>query len=176
MSEATSKLPRLLLLAALLLLILTAFLLLGSYALLSSQAGTRWLTGQVQSRLGDTVAWESLEGSLAGPIVLTGVQVTQPGMEMRAKRVAMDWQPGALLGGKLSIDQLDLQGVRVDLSETAQDADTTPFRPSQLEVPVDLSIDAASLEQLQVFQAGELTAEIEHLSLQATLTNGAARK
>ena len=149
---------------ALLLLLIPAALL----GLLSTDAGTRLVGKQLQRSLGDSLHWQHMQGALSGPLHITGLRYSQPGLSASAKQVVLDWDPTALLAGQLRVAKLSVDGL--SLSFTSEDSKTAspPFSPADIQIPVDISIANAQLTQVQIIQ-GEKNLRVDDIQLKARL-------
>jgi autotransporter translocation and assembly factor TamB len=158
-----------LLLIPLLALPVAAALLL---ALAGTETGTAFVVRQLQHQLDEQVTWQGLDGSLLGPLRLTNVTLMQPGMEAQLERLSLDWSPSALLQGKLLVSALQADGIRINLSTTEPETSaSTPFRPGDVQLPLDISMPNITLSRLQVLSAGEPVVSIDDISLDAELTD-----
>lgn len=160
---------RLLLATLAILLISTAVLLGGSLAMLSSEAGSAWLAGQLRQRSDGAVNWDGLEGRLVGPLTLRGLTIEQPGLTLAIDHLSLDWQLAELLGRHLRIDQLRLEGVKVAITDAAASEPSPPLQPSKIPLPVSVSLAAITIDDLRVQQAGEPLLQIDSLALAARL-------
>ena len=160
---------RLLLATLAILLISTAVLLGGSLAMLSSEAGSAWLAGQLRQRSDGAVNWDGLEGRLVGPLTLRGLTIEQPGLTLAIEHLSLDWQLAELLGRHLRIDQLRLEGVKVAITDAAASEPSPPLQPSKIPLPVSVSLAAITIDDLRVQQAGEPLLQIDSLALAARL-------
>ena len=99
--------PLRLLLTVTLVLILLLGAVLGAVAfLLGSESGTRLVAGQVKTLASGTVQWSGLEGTLLGPLRLRGLRLQLEGLDLSIADLYLSWQPGALLQGRVQVDQL----------------------------------------------------------------------
>lgn len=159
-------------LAALAVLLLSTLLLAaGSLLLLYSESGSGWLAGQALKRSGGAVRWQSMEGSLAGPLTLRGVTVALPDTGARVGSLRLDWQPLALLGGELRIADLALADIEVDIPASAASEAGPPLRPSSIPLPVDVSVEHLQLDRVRINRAGEPLASLDLLQLRAELAD-----
>lgn len=160
---------RLLLATLAILLISTAALVGGSLLMLSSETGSAWLAGQLRQRSEGAVNWTDLEGRLTGPLTLRGLTVEQPGLALTISHLSLDWEPTALLGRHLQVDQLRLEGVKVALDEAAASEPSPPLQPSTIPLPLSVSLAAITIDGLSVQQADEPLLVVDSLAMAAHL-------
>lgn len=87
---------------------------------LATSAGTRWALSlaDLPSR---GIATTSVEGALLGTLEVRGLRVTDPdGVWLTADRLLLAWQPWALFSGRLNIEALHAEAIRVDRLPTDQ--------------------------------------------------------
>ena len=158
---------RLLAVLALLLLVLPAALL----GLLSSEAGTSLIASQLQQKLGANLQWQQLNGSLTGPLHISGLEYTQPGLSARIDSLELDWDPSALLAGRLQLAELQLDGLTLNITGGSDnDTASTPFNPADIPLPLDIEITDAHLTKVQLIQ-GDEPLHIDSIRLKARLAN-----
>lgn len=91
-----------------LLLLLAAVLLAGSWWVLSTPQGSRWLLAEISRRSAVTIEAGQIEGRLLDRVRLVGVLVYWPQGEARFEEFELRWRPVSLLRGHLEIDALTL--------------------------------------------------------------------
>ncbi len=136
-------------------LCLTAVLLLALAAWAwGGQEGS--LAGVLQGlqRMGLVQSAEGVRGNLA-----QGGQVAQLQLQLGSTHIAIDglelaWQAPALLQGKLQVQRLAAQVVRVTQSSSPPSATPAPA-PSSLALPLAVQMDALHIGQLAVYQAAQ---------------------
>lgn len=130
-----------------------AVLLIGGWWVLSTSSGARFALGFVQGLKADRVS-----GSLAGPLVLEGLALDQPGLSVRARRLEVDPQILPLLGSRVVLDRVAADGLRVTLNSVDPPAQPAPpAGPLQLPQIVveqltlrDALIEGLSADPLQI--------------------------
>lgn len=168
------------LLAALALLPLLALALL--LALFRTGAGRDLALAQLRAALGqDTLAWASAEGQLDGGLTLRGLRYRADGLEIDAAELGLDLDSLALLGGRVRLRRVWLNGVRVTLPP----ADPTPAPwpehlalPSELpalSLPVALEVESLELHTLSLQQDGAERFALERLAARADWDAGLIR-
>jgi len=106
-------------------LILLAAATLAWFTLMTAP-GARLVLEFVEPRIPGALSYEELTGRIVGPLQLEGVRYELEAVEVRVERLAVEWQPLALLERRVHVDRLRLQGVdgRLDpeaLSEDGED-------------------------------------------------------
>src|SRR5690606_4285031 len=92
--------------------------------LLQTVAGRDVLLNQIVSRLpaGTTLTWTSAEGPAVGPLTLRGVHFSMDDVVFDAQTVVLDPALRPLLGKRLRLDALVVQGATLSLPRS-----DTPF-------------------------------------------------
>ena len=95
---------------------------------------------------------DGVEGPLSGPIRIRKLVFTSATKRITLERVRLEWQPRALLHGRLDVGLLAAQTVRVDILKT----DPTPLAlPATLRLPVDVRVATWDVAHLDVVDAGQ---------------------
>ena len=116
-----------------------------------SESGLRFVWQRVAARLPPGISIATVEGRLAGPLVLGGITVQSETFELRVERIELRWNPRALLGRTFDVERLDVRVVDVVLLPAEQPAASDePFRlPASVNLPVDIRVGSASVEELR---------------------------
>lgn len=128
-------------------LVLAAVALL--YWLLDTAGGRDTLLGRVLRLLPpDSLSWQRAEGTISGPLVLHGVRYVQDdGLVFTAERVMLDPQVLPVLGRRLQLDRLEVDGAVLLLPPAADEAFTLPTWPEVLpRLPMPLRIRTTALD------------------------------
>ena len=142
-------------------------------ALAGTAGGTRLLAGQVQRLSGGMVDWDSVEGPLLGPLQLRGLRLRQQELAVDVQTLTLDWQPRALLGGRLQIDMLVAAGLRVTIPESTEPPPPAePFRPADLQPPLDIWVRALTVRDIELNLGGAPPRQIDEIGLVARLEEG----
>jgi len=75
--------------------------------------GTRWLLTSLLPLSGVNVTAHRIEGRLFDRLLLTGIRVTTLQQEMAVKTLELRWRPLLLLTGTVAIQELSVNGVRI---------------------------------------------------------------
>ena len=162
-----------------------ALLLVGGLTLvLSTETGTGWalsqLLGQVNSLPGQRVTVASTEGTLVSGLQLKNVDFQSNAAHVSVEQVGISWRPLSLLSARLSVYELLINNVQVELlapDPAAEQADQ-PTGPliSFAPLPVVIDLEAVTIRSLVVQQlqqqltVGELSlaAHLQEQSLELT--------
>lgn len=133
--------------------------------LFHSESGRDFALGRAQSALDALgVEYQSIEGTIAGPLTLRGVRMDVGGTRVRADALVLDLAPSGLLARRLDVESLTGQGIEVQLAPAADEPDDAadePFAFPDLELPVAVNIEAASLRDIVVHPAPATDADAE---------------
>lgn len=135
--------------------------------LLTTIAGRDVLLAQIKARLPDTASfeWQRAEGPASGPMTLHGVRFTWNELTFTAQRVTLDPALRPLLGRRLRLDAMVVQGATLDLPESDE-----PFKlPEWPEVlpainpPLALQADAIEIDGLRITRQREPLIDIRRV-------------
>nr|WP_283254843.1 translocation/assembly module TamB domain-containing protein [Luteimonas galliterrae] len=147
------------------LLAIGAVLLL--YWLLQTVAGRDVLLAQIIARLppGASLKWEKVEGPLAGPLILHGLDLRWDKIHFTAERAYLDPDIRPLLGRRLRLDAMQLTNATLDVPKSDE-----PFKlPSwpeslpNIEMPLAIQADALAIDGFDISQSGEHVIDIRKL-------------
>jgi autotransporter translocation and assembly factor TamB len=125
----------------------------------ATESGLRLLWPRLARMLPGELSVESMEGRLTGPIELHGLRYRQDGTSLAIERVSANWQPGALLFGKLRITQLHAEGVALTLPAAPDEPAPAPLTMPAL--PLTLSVADARLSRISVGRGGDAPVYVE---------------
>jgi translocation and assembly module TamB len=150
---------------ALLVLALLLLLPVGLYGLLNSHQGSRWLIRQVLAVLPGNNAIAKIEGSLLNDLTLNQLHYESANERVDVNSLHLSWQVGRLFQGVLKINDLDIDGIQIQIKphppEPASDFD---WHADSI-LPVELIVDKLTLRNLQ-YQDGDATPyTLQQLSL-----------
>ncbi|MCG7898110.1 MAG: translocation/assembly module TamB domain-containing protein [Candidatus Thiodiazotropha weberae] len=153
-----------LLIGGLLLLCLSLILYIGM-----SQDGARRLIDQAQPYLPGKLSVESIEGRLAGPLLVEGLcYQQQDGLKFCIEIFKFDWRPWSLLKGRLEITELLFSDSALSLPQgESSDQGSTPYQGVML--PLEITIERFSSRRFQLTTSpdGEPLV-VDHLKFRAT--------
>jgi translocation and assembly module TamB len=97
-----------------------------AYVMLS-EAFLAWAWQRLEPSLPEGIAVESVEGRLAGPVTLRGLDMeTAEGARLQADRLRVDWRPWHLFLATLTLDELTLHGATYTAAAPAPEAEEVP--------------------------------------------------
>lgn len=139
--------------------LLGLLLLLALYWLLSTVAGRDVLLAQIIARLpeGSALRWERAEGPLSGPLTLHGVDFRYGEIRFTADRAYLEPDLRPLLGRKLRLDRLELQGAALTLagSDEPFELPRWPDVMPDIAMPLAIQADRIAIDGFRVSQGGE---------------------
>ncbi len=135
--------------------------LVGAAIWLSSEGALRTLLDYAVARSGGQLAIENARGTLFGRIELGRVVYRDGNTVLTAEDVSIDYSPRGLLDRRLAIRDLSAKRVQIDLPGN----DVEPAKmPESLEIPIDLTIERATIERLE-WRYGERRGAFEGVGL-----------
>lgn len=130
-------------------LIILLLLGLGLTWVLHSSAALRWGFTVASENLPLTLEAASLEGSLAGPMHVRGLNIVSGDLTITAQDLELDWWAGDLLRGRVNLKHLNARELVItslDSADTAQQADSEPEPPGLPELPVSLDLNNLKID------------------------------
>ncbi len=153
--------------------------LLAVYWLLQTVAGRNVLLAQVVARLpaGATFTWKEVDGPLAGPLTLRGVDFRYQDYRFTADRVHLDAALRPLLGRKLQLDALEVSGATLNLAKSEEPFELPRWPDSlpHIEMPLAIQADTIVVDSLRVTQLGEPLIDVRRVRGGLDLANGELR-
>jgi translocation and assembly module TamB len=126
-----------------------------------TESGLQFVWQRIAPQLPEGIEVAALEGRLLGPLELRGVTWRTATLEVRIAHAELEWRALSLLASSLAIDGLRVRGVDVvqlpPAGEPAAPADASPL-PERIELPFDVEIANASLEELSYRSSPEAEA------------------
>ncbi len=158
-----------------LLLPLAALLVLaGSAYVLLTESGLDWMFRQVMSRV-DGLSVESVQGRLAGPLILRNISYTSGPADVQVREVFLDWKPEALLLLRAHVTELRVEGVSIETRESTEQSPAETELP-EIKLPLDIIIEKASIGGMIFYQEGRVPVmEIQEILLGAATEKEALR-
>ena len=111
-----------------------AVLLLALWAVLGTQAGSRWALGRVPG-----LSVENFQGHLGGRWSADHLLWQQEGSRVELTAPTFDWSPACLLRMTLCIDQLDVEKVSLQFAPSTEES-SGPIQLPDLKLPVALQL------------------------------------
>lgn len=115
--------------------------------LLETTAGLQWTYAQLRARVPGTLEIKKLDGTLAGPIRVGDLIYRNDTIDVHLDNARLDWSPAALLLGRLRVDRLEAEGLRVRIleAETSGGAHARRFAPA-----LNFSLGSARVERIRI--------------------------
>ncbi|SEJ40742.1 translocation/assembly module TamB domain-containing protein [Frateuria terrea] len=136
------------------LLAVLVLLALGLWWLLDSNAGLRFALARASGFTNGALSVQRASGSLAGPLELENLRYADgKGLDVRVARAKLDLRLWPLLGKRLHVDTLDVQGVDVALPPPAPSEQRNG--PLSLKPPLAIQLDQAHVGDLVIHQNGQ---------------------
>lgn len=109
-------------------------LLLALWAVLGTQAGSRWALERVPG-----LSVENFHGRLGGQWRADHLLWAQDGSRVELDAPTFDWSPGCLLRMTLCINRLDVEQVRLDVAPSTEES-SGPIQLPDLKLPVSIQL------------------------------------
>ncbi len=133
---------------SLLLVLATATVLVGT------SPGLSWLLERSADALPGRLELASIEGGLLGELRLTNLRYAETGMQIGAEELYLRWAPGALLAGRLHVQELALtQPFYTASAADRPEAGASPVVLPDLALPLELQLDRVAVKRLAVRSA-----------------------
>lgn len=129
-------------------LLLTATVLLLAFVL-GTQTGLRTLVAVAEDLAPGMVAVERVEGRVLGRLELAGLRLRVPGVDLDIGRLLLDWQPSALLSGRLRVASLRASDLDVVTEPSTDEKPSKPFELPAIKLPLAIDIAEARVERLR---------------------------
>lgn len=140
--------------------------LIGVYWLLQTVAGRDVLLAQVVARLpaNASFTWKEVDGPLAGPLTLRGVDFRWDTIHFTAERVHLDPDLRPLLGRRLRLDALEIRNAMLDVPESDEPFELPSWPESlpQIKMPLNIQADTLKIDGFEVRQSGTALITIAH--------------
>jgi len=138
-----------------------------AYWLLTTVAGRDVLLAQIKARLpaDASLQWQRAEGPASGPMTLYGVHFRWKKLDFVARRVVLDPALRPLLGRRLRLDALRIDGATLDLppSDKPFELPRWPDSLPQITVPLALQADDIRVDGLRITREAAPLVDIRRL-------------
>ncbi|GGD51071.1 translocation/assembly module TamB domain-containing protein [Pseudoxanthomonas indica] len=139
--------------------VLLVLVLIAAYWLLQTVAGRDVLLAQIVARLpaNSSFTYKQVDGPIAGPLTLRGVDFRWDKIHFTADRVYLDPDLRPLLGRRLRLDALEIQGAMLDIPESEEPFELPSWPESlpAIEMPIAIQADSLVIDGFVVKQSGE---------------------
>ncbi|WP_425605480.1 translocation/assembly module TamB domain-containing protein [Pseudoxanthomonas putridarboris] len=144
--------------------VLAVLLCIGLYWLLQTVAGRDVLLAQVIARMpaNASLTWEEVDGPVAGPLTLRGVDFRWDDIRFTAREVYLDPDLRPLLGKRLRLDVLKIAGATLDMPKSDEPFELPHWPGSlpQIEMPLSIQADRLEIDGLAIRQSGQPVIDI----------------
>ncbi|MFY2762648.1 translocation/assembly module TamB domain-containing protein [Arenimonas sp. MALMAid1274] len=145
---------------------LVLVLLLGAvlFWLLGTVSGRDSLLARVVRLLPpESLVWDRAEGTVFGPLVFHGLRYSHDGVSFTAERVLLDPQVLPVLGRRLQLDRLEVDGAVLTLPPTDDETFELPTWPGslpRLPMPLQMAATRMDVQGLRIDQDGDTLIDI----------------
>ena len=141
----------------LLLRLLGAVLLVAVLSLgfvLGTQTGLRLVVAVAEELAPGMISVGRVDGRVLGELTLEEVVLELPGLSLRLGRLHLDWQPSALLNGRLRIADLSAADIDIVAAPAQEKPPSEPFQLSDISLPIEIDVDRVLVERLSFREQG----------------------
>ncbi|MEN8215763.1 MAG: translocation/assembly module TamB domain-containing protein [Pseudomonadota bacterium] len=157
---------------SLLSILLVLIILMSTLAwLISTEAGLRFIVAQAQQWSPGELKIDTLQGRLLDKISLTGLSYQDEETAMQVDSFLLNWDSSALLGAKLHVKQLHIDGIDLDLPKTEEEKESAPLSIPDIELPVQIALDDVQIKQVTIRTPGAEPFVIDSIELRSTTTS-----
>ena len=142
-----------------------AFVVALAATLLGTEAGTRWVFARAAGSLPVGIELGAAEGTFLRGLEIESVRVRMEGVDLETGRIVFDVELLPLLRRRITIPQIDVARIDLQLTSTESAADSSwPV----IDLPVDLEIGSGQFRNVFV-RSGQTERTIDRIALSATL-------
>lgn len=140
--------------------------------LLYTASGAQWAADLARQHLEPTVAFEAVDGRLAGPLTVEGLVVRTAAATVHVRHAALDWAPLDLWNSRIRVRSLEADGVDVALAEEPGRGEPAPESgagglPDRLGLPVEIIFERVRIRDVRVEPGGGTGLAVERIALAA---------
>lgn len=153
-------------------IVATLILLLAAAAswLVSTESGARWIVARASPYLPDALTLGSVKGTVTSGLQVSSLRWRDEAADVQVDSTILAVQLLPLLGGELTVSSLAARGVDVQVFKS--DSPQTNSEPLRIDLPLDVIIDSAALQDIRVRAQG-IDRRIDSLRLSASLAGSA---
>ncbi|MGC2166940.1 MAG: translocation/assembly module TamB domain-containing protein [Gallionella sp.] len=148
-------------------LVLFAVVAGGICWLLVTESGLRWLVSVAESQSAGKLNITGISRTLIHPLKAELVQFSTSTYKITLRDVRFDWQPSALLSGKLRVFSVRVHDAEVILLPSSE----PKTYPDNLHIPLDLNVLQLKLDRLAIYSREGTTADFSATDIEARLIN-----
>lgn len=137
--------------AGLALAALVLLLAIGIGALFNVERGAHFAFSLLNTLTQGTVQADGIAGTLRGPLRLSRISIKLENQSITLNDVRLDWQPSALLAGKLKISSLDIAKLAIN-SKIDQKKQPATGLPDSIDLPLRVQIDQVHIASGSIAQ------------------------
>lgn len=130
--------------------------------------GTQKLLEQAQSR--GMLTYERVAGAPLDDFLIEGLRFETPSLRLRVDRLAFEWGSDCLLGGRLCLDRLAVEGIDVVLRDGARAPaeESADSGGGRLATPIPIELRDLNLSDIALYLADGTRVSLGHLASAAT--------
>jgi translocation and assembly module TamB len=150
-------------------LLILILLLLGF--VLGTQTGLRMAIALAEDVAPDMIHVGGVDGRILGELSLRDLKLTLPGLDLALGKLHLDWNPGALLAGRVDVTELTVADVDIVAAPSEEEKDQQPFELPQITLPVEVELGKLLVERLSFRQTGappEAAIQVQRAELSAS--------
>ncbi|HEX9942924.1 MAG TPA: translocation/assembly module TamB domain-containing protein [Thermoanaerobaculia bacterium] len=151
----------------LVLCVLLVLLLGGAWYTVSSERGTRVVLTRLAGMIPGELTVGSQRGPLTGPLELRDVHYKTDAMDVRVKRVFLDWHARQLRRRMVDIERLHANGIRIVLPPAKVEEETEDGRLIDIHLPVNIIVRDALIRDVEIVRAGQPPFRLDRIALDA---------
>ncbi len=117
----------------------------------ATPSGTAFAWHQVQGLMPGSIQIGAVKGRLLGPLTLKNVHIDNKSSDLSVDKIALHWDPAALLHDTVHVNKLAVDGVHyiAKPNPTKPPQNTAPIQlPSSIKLPASLQIDTVTVDNV----------------------------
>ena len=140
--------------------------------LLNTTWGARQVVGRASAFIPGELRVAGIGGTLAGPLQLSGVDYRLDGMTVSAARLSVDVSLMDLSTGRLTIDELTAQSLRVQLPPSSPSTKPEPLHLPALALPMRIRVRHAQLADSRIVPHGGEPVVLSRVEIEGGIAAG----
>jgi len=149
-------------------LVLLLMLVLGLFALLSTESGSRWLVSKSLAVVPVDIHIEKFDGALIDGFSIRGLALTTDAMVLKVDALESAWKLNSLLVGRFVLSRFNASGVDLTLKAAGSDEPEVAGPWPSLSIGIPISIRQADIRQLHITQPEGDEIVLERIQLGAS--------
>jgi translocation and assembly module TamB len=139
--------------------------------LISTESGLRFLVAQAQQWSPGELKIDTLQGRLLDKVSLTGLSYQDEETAVQVDSFLLNWDISALLGTKLHVKQLHIDGIDLDLPKSEEEKESAPLSIPDINLPVQIALDDVQIKQVTIRTPEAEPFVIDSIELRSTTTS-----